>query len=168
MTPEDQRYLPIGKFGKPYGLQGWLKVYGNTERDIAEYRPWYIQEGRNWRAVEVTAVEQRGRANIAHIEGVDTPEAVVIYTNKIIGVLRDSLSQLPEHEYYWTDLEGLTVINQEDIVLGTIDYLFETGANDVMVVVGERRHMLPFLPGQVVLDVNLQEKVMRVDWDAEF
>jgi 16S rRNA processing protein RimM len=53
-------------------------------------------------------------------------------------------------------------------VLGTVDYLLETGANDVLVVRGERELLIPFVTGQVVTQVDLENRVLRVDWDPDF
>ena len=71
-------------------------------------------------------------------------------------------------------LEGLQVVNQEGQLLGKVDHLLETGSNDVMVVkpcagsVDQRERLLPYLPGQFVIKVDLETQVMQVDWDAEF
>ncbi len=55
------------------------------------------------------------------------------------------------------------------MVLGVIDNLLETGANDVIVVQGEeRQHAIPFLQPQIVLEIDLAARKMRVDWDADF
>jgi 16S rRNA processing protein RimM len=52
--------------------------------------------------------------------------------------------------------------------LGVVDQLFETGANDVMIVVGASRHLIPFLYGSVVTAVNTEQRVITVDWDPDF
>ena len=53
-------------------------------------------------------------------------------------------------------------------MLGVVDHLIETGANDVLVVSGERERLIPFVMGQVILDVDLDAGLVRVDWDRDF
>ena len=67
-----------------------------------------------------------------------------------IGVYRDQLPESAADEYYWRDLVGLQVITQDNRVLGIVDHLLETGANDVLVVKGEEELLVPFIQGQVV------------------
>ena len=79
------------------------------------------------------------------------------------------LPSLKSGEYYWSDLIGLDVENTEGIFLGVIESLLETGANDVIIVQGEeRQHAIPFIHQRTVLDVDLEARKMRVDWDADF
>ena len=57
-------------------------------------------------------------------------------------------------------------MNCDGTVKGTVDYLLETGANDVLVVrKGDREVLIPFLVEQVIKDVDLADGVIRVDWD---
>jgi 16S rRNA processing protein RimM len=85
-----------------------------------------------------------------------------------IWVERGRLPRAKPGEFYWCDLEGLEVVNEAGIVLGTVSHLFATGANDVLVVKGERERLIPYVPGEVVKQVDLEAQRMRVDWDAEF
>jgi 16S rRNA processing protein RimM len=85
-----------------------------------------------------------------------------------IGVRREQLPPTSPGEYYWSDLEGLTVVTVQGEMLGTVDHLIETGANDVMVVHGERERLIPFVMQQVVVDVDLGKGEIRVDWDKDF
>jgi 16S rRNA processing protein RimM len=71
-------------------------------------------------------------------------------------------------EFFWVDLQGMEVRTQGGESLGLVDHLFETGANDVMVVVGAARHLIPFLYGSVVRTVDGDQRVITVDWDPEF
>jgi len=60
------------------------------------------------------------------------------------------------------------VVTLSGELLGTVDHLIETGANDVLVVKGDREHLVPFISGQVVIDVDLAAGEIRVDWDKDF
>ncbi len=70
-----------------------------------------------------------------------------------------------EGTYYWADLEGLQVVRKDGTVLGTVAYLLETGANDVLVIEGEKERLIPFVADEVVLDVDVAGGVIRVDWE---
>ena len=78
------------------------------------------------------------------------------------------MKKLADDEYYWSDLVGLTVMSSEGQAYGVIERMLETGANDVMVVQGDRERLIPFAMDQVIKSIDLGEKKMVVDWDADF
>ena len=83
------------------------------------------------------------------------------------------LPQLGDDEFYWRDLEGCRVKTLNAVVLGVVKTVLPTGANDVLVVHGDaesidrRERLIPFI-SQTILEVNLAESSIRVDWDPEF
>jgi 16S rRNA processing protein RimM len=85
-----------------------------------------------------------------------------------IAVQREQLPALESGEYYWTDLQGLRVVNLEGVELGVVSHLFETGANDVLVVRGERERLIPYTTGEAIQEVDLDHGQITVDWDPEF
>ena len=52
--------------------------------------------------------------------------------------------------------------------LGTVDHLIETGANDVLVVRGDRERLIPFTPGHAVVEVDMEQRRLTVAWDPAF
>lgn len=168
ITNTDSEYVTVGKLGSTYGIQGWLKIYSYTEIpvDILEYAPWYMSENDGWQAIEVKAGRQHGKIVIVKFAGYDSPEKARQLTNKLIAVKRSQLPTLAKNEYYWRDLEGLTVINQDGNELGKIANLMETGANDIIVVrLNGKEHAIPYLFGKVVTRIDLENKIMYVDWN---
>jgi 16S rRNA processing protein RimM len=167
MSHSDADYVIIGKIGATYGVQGWLKVYSYTEivTDILEYTPWYLQEEDGWKPLKLQDGRQHGKGIVVKFSGFNTPENARTLTGKVIGALRAQLPSLKKGEYYWRDLEGLTVINQRGEVLGTIIYLMDTGANDVLVVKGDKQHAIPYLLNKVITSIDLDKKVMHVNWE---
>lgn len=166
-----EKYIIIGKLGKTHGVKGWLRLHSNTRPTEAmlNYSPWYIQNDESkWQKLVVNEIRPHGKIFIVNIEGVENPEVAKQYTGKDIATIYSQLPKSKKDEYYWTDLEGMTVVNCENVELGTIDHLMETGANDVMVVIGKKRHLIPFLLKKVVLEVDLENKMIRVDWDEDF
>ncbi|HSW93963.1 MAG TPA: ribosome maturation factor RimM [Gammaproteobacteria bacterium] len=164
----DAGYVVIGKIGSTYGIHGWLKIFSFTEvmTDILDYAPWYLDLGENWQPIQVKEGRQHGKALVAHLAGYNTPEEARVLTGKKIAVKRSQLPSLPEGTWYWKDLEGLMVIDQHGKELGPVLYLLETGSNDVLVIRHEgKEHAIPWLPGQVVKDIDLANRIMRVEWD---
>jgi len=81
--------------------------------------------------------------------------------------LREQLPKLRGEDYYWDDLIGLEVINKEKVNLGVVQSLIATGSNDVLIVMGERKRLIPYI-SSVVLCVDLASKIIEVDWGQDF
>lgn len=172
--------LIVGRVSGVYGVKGWVKVHSNTDpRDgITTYNPWYIQLGSQgkaeWREMRVETGRRQAQTVIAKLAGVDDRDAAMQLTGATIAIRPEQLRALGKDEFYWRDLIGLRVINKEGVELGSVRRLMETGANDVLVVSGgegdavQREHLIPWTPGQAVLDVDLELGQMCVDWDEDF
>jgi 16S rRNA processing protein RimM len=163
--------LVLGKFGAPYGVRGFIKVYSYTEPtdNLMNYPNWYVKYKGQWQTLAVDSVKKHGAILIAKIKNIDSPEDVHKYTNSLIGVMQAELPELAPGEYYWAQLEGLTVKNAQGKVLGVIDHLLETeGANDVMVVRNQDgvEHLIPYLKS-ILLNIDLKSGEMQVDWDPD-
>jgi len=101
--------------------------------------------------------------------GCTTRDLAMAFNQAQIGVLREALPALGVNEYYWADLIGMSVVTDTGLSLGIVESLFETGANDVLVVKGEtREYLIPYVPNDYILEINLETRVMRVLWDPEF
>jgi 16S rRNA processing protein RimM len=173
--------LIVGRISGVYGVKGWVKVYSDTDprEGIADYNPWYIKQGSHgkgeWREIRLEQGRRQAKTVIAKLEGVDDRDAAMQLSGALIAISPDQLQALKENEFYWRDLIGLRVINSEGIELGRVQRLMETGANDVLVVSeeqsakqGGREHLVPWTPGQAVLEVDLEQGRILVDWDEDF
>lgn len=162
-------YITIAKIGAPFGVRGWLKVQAFTEHveSAVEYQPWLI-EGTDglFTPLPVEKVECSNGRLLVKIVNIDTPEEARSYTGKLLSMPREKLPVLKQDEYYWSDLEGLAVINHHGETLGTVSYVLETGANDVLVLQGKKSIAVPYLPGRVVKKVSLDQREIHVEWDV--
>ncbi len=104
---------------------------------------------------------------MARLDGVTDRDAAAALAGCDVGVARDALPALDDGEYYWSDLIGLEVRSVDGVALGTVARMMETGANDVLVVDGERERLVPYLPGRVVRSVDLEAGTIEVDWHVE-
>ncbi len=161
----------MGKVVGAQGLQGWLKVHAFTEYldSLLDYDTWYVGDEQAWRPLQVLEANVHGgKVLIAKLEGILDRTAAEKCKGLLIAVPRDSLPEQPEGEYYWSDLIGLSVENLAGESFGIVDSLLETGANDVLVVKGERGEtLIPFI-ASVIQQVSLKEKTIRVDWQADY
>ena len=179
----------MGRIVAPYGVFGWLKVVPDTEAfdGLFDYDTWWLGKGNDWREMVVETAKVHNDVLVVKLEGIDDRDAAFACKGKQIAVPRDALPEPEEDEYYWSDLIGLHVTNVQDINFGLITEVFETGANDVLVVKPEvtkdvvksavavkdatiekpQERLIPFIDS-VVLEVNLAAKTMLVDWDADF
>lgn len=166
----ESNWIVIGRFGRPHGVKGFVTVHSFTEpRDnIIEYSDWYVRFNGNWQPIKVLSTEVHNKAIIAQIEGYPDRELVAKLTNADIGVCRDQLAPLDPGEYYWHQLIGMTVVNPKGETFGIIKEILPTGSNDVLVVQGEKRHLIPYLPGRFVIDVDVNQQKMTVDWEMDF
>ena len=162
--------IVMGRIGGPYGVRGWVHVVSFTTPvdNLLEYLPWYLLRNMDWQPADVVEARGHGKGLVARLAGCDHRDAAALLKGLSIGIRREQLPEAGDNEYYWHDLVGLRVQTTQGKVLGTVDHLIETGANDVLVVRGERERLIPFIPGQVVLSIDLAAGEMRVDWDPEF
>jgi 16S rRNA processing protein RimM len=160
----------VGRIAAPYGISGWLKVVSYTQppEQLITYTPWYLRQGDVWRTTEIVEIRHHASGLRVHLPGCEDREMAGKLTGTDIGIYREQLPAVAADEYYWNDLIGLRVVTRDDAVLGTVDHLLETGANDVLVVRGDRERLIPFVQGQVVTLVDLEKRVIRVDWDPDF
>ncbi|MEJ2307888.1 MAG: ribosome maturation factor RimM [Gammaproteobacteria bacterium] len=166
----DQRLITLGRLTGIYGLRGWLKVFSETEprEGIVNYPLWWVRQHGGWKRFRVEQGRRHGKTVVVKLEGIDDRDEAARLLNADIAVEREQLPETATDEYYWTDLEGLSVVCQDGTELGRIDHLLETGANDVLVVQGDRERLIPYIPGQVIREVDLENGRMVVDWDPEF
>lgn len=170
-TPADAgRLVTLGRITGAYGVRGWVKIHSETmpREAIVDYAPWYLGRDGQWTAARCIEGRRQGKGLAARLEGIDDREAALALTGCEIAVQRDQFSEPLPGEYYWVDIEGLEVVTLEGTRLGVIDHLFETGANDVMVVVNGRQRLIPFVVPQVVREVDFAARRVVVDWDADF
>ncbi|MBU2885993.1 ribosome maturation factor RimM [Gilvimarinus agarilyticus] len=179
MTTESSNLVDVGRITAVFGIQGWVKIHSGTEpaENLFEYHPWWLKTAHGVKTVDIDAVRPHGKGFVAHIKGVDDRDTAATYAGTTIAVERQQLPDLAEGEFYWHQLQGLAVISRfggTQTRLGCVSRILETGANDVLVVqadqssVDDRERLVPYIPGQYVLEVDLEARTLAVDWDPAF
>ena len=168
MARKETQPVILGRISGLFGVRGWVKIHSFTDprEAILDYGTWLVESTGDWRTFEILEGRPHGKTIGARLDGIDDRDAAAEMVQATIGVNRSDMPALEEGEYYWSDLEGLTVQKESGEMVGTVAYLIETGANDVLVVqkAGEEV-LLPFVTGEVIKDVDLAAGVIRVDWE---
>ncbi|WP_111497461.1 MULTISPECIES: ribosome maturation factor RimM [Marinobacter] len=166
----------IGRITSVFGVKGWVKVYSYTDpmEGILEYRHWQVSQGGKPVPLEVVEGKRHGPGIVVRLKGVSDRDVARSYCGLDVSVPTGELPDLPEGEYYWFQLEGLLVETSRGDNLGRVKHLMETGANDVLVVratstsIDKRERLIPYLPDDVIQQIDLDARRIVVDWDPEF
>ncbi|MGF6418266.1 16S rRNA processing protein RimM [Stenotrophomonas sp. AN71] len=168
---DNGRRILLGRIVGAFGVRGEIKLESWTEprSAIFRYQPWIL---RSPNGQESTFEGARGRDTgkhlVARFPGIEDRDTVEAMHGTEVYVARSALPPPKPDEYYWVDLEGLDVKTTEGVALGQVSHLFSTGANDVVVVRGDRERMIPFVQPDFVVSVDFEANLVVVDWDPEF
>jgi 16S rRNA processing protein RimM len=158
--------VELGRVIGVFGVRGWIRLRSHTvpAEGILRYRRWHIG-GREWQVVEGRA---QGETVVAGLKGLEDRDAALALRGAVVEVARSALPKPKKGEFYWTDVLGSEVVSTRGAVLGTLDSVTSNGAQDVMVVAGERERLIPFVTGAIVQHVDPVAKRIVVEWDASW
>lgn len=164
--PQDT-LIPIGRFTKPHGLRGELVflpyVYDLTLLPDLTQRPVALQQA-SAPPRECTIVDMRvaHKQVLVRVVGYTTLTAAETLRGSEVLLPRHWFPPLPAGEYYWFEIEGLTVYSSDGQVLGAIVEIIYTGSNDVYVVRGGTREILIPALKDVVQTIDLAQGAMHL------
>lgn len=167
--------MKIGQLKKPYGIKGWLWVFSDTDDRTAIFamQPWYIKTAMGMKPLTVKAWREQGTGIVAQFEQIPDRNVAETMNGVTLWVEQDVLPETGEDEYYWSDLIGVQVFNEQDEYLGDIAEMFETGAHDIMRVAatsdsldGEER-LIPWHK-QTVIEVDMSAKKIIAAWPSDY
>ncbi len=175
-------YILLGEISAVFGVKGWVKVFSHTSPrvHITHYSEWFLKKPRSakdgWTSIKVLQGRVQGKNIVAKLEGVNERNQAEALIGSKIAVKNSQLEKLPKGEFYWKELIGLTVETVKGESLGKVDWIFDTGSNDVLIVKKEtleneddkHERMIPFLMDDVVVSIDLEKSLMIVDWDFDF
>jgi len=170
---QTNEFVTLGKISGVFGVKGWLKVYSHTNprEGILNYSTWYLKQAKGWTAIKVKTGHKQGKTLVAQLDAVNDRNLAESMIGLEIAVKASQLPNLAKNEYYWSDLAGLQVSSIIDgSVFGVVDYVFATGANDVLVVKKDvgGECLVPFIRNDVIKSVDLANAMIQVDWDPDF
>jgi 16S rRNA processing protein RimM len=165
-------YIPVGKISGAFGVKGWVKIYSFTDprENILSYSPLYLSRKGEWVEVKVVEGRLQGKGVVMSLDGVTDRDQVLPLVGVELAIAKTQIKPAGKDEYYWSDLIGMSVVNIQDEQLGHVESLLENGAHDVLVVVNKDKteRLIPFVLDDIVELVDLDNKVIRVDWESDY
>ena len=169
MSQHDDDLICVGHILGAQGIKGWVRVFSNTSprENIVKYSPWLIEQGDT---LKPTRVEGRlqGKNVLARLEGIEDRNQAEELIGCQLYIEPQQLPRLQAGDYYWSDLIGLAVESLAAEPLGVVESMMETGADDVMVLNGDRERLIPFVMDDIVREVDLDAKRLVVDWSPDY
>ena len=169
--------VTVGQVGGAYGVQGWVRIVSFTDppSNLLDYQPWHLRlkgAGRGeprWQPFPAEAIRPHGDGFVARFREVGDRDAALRLSGAEIAIPEASLPAPDAGEFYWRDLVGLQVLDQNGVELGVVRRLIPTGVHDVMVIeggeVGGDEVLIPFVNAHVGA-VRIQDGVIEVHWEA--
>lgn len=183
--PDDA--VEVGRIVDAWGVKGWIKVqpFSSDPQALFSSRRWFIQPpaGKPRPAgapalpvrLRVTQAKEHGDVVVATVQEVPDRSAAEAMKGARVFVPRSSFPTAASDEFYWVDLIGLSVVNRQGDVLGTVADLLDTGAHSVLRVVyqaegekpSEGERLVPFV-AQYIDQVDLLGRRILVDWGIDY
>lgn len=138
--------LRVGTIGGAYGVRGEvrLKSFCANPEDIDSYAPLLSEDGSEQFSLQLIGAIKNGFS--ARILGVETKEQADALRGTGLFVRRDQLAELPDDEFYYSDLTGLEVVDTGGGVLGKVKTVVNHGAGDLLEVQIAGSSATTFLP----------------------
>ena len=156
-----QEYFEVGQIVNTFGIKGFLKVkpFTDEKERFEELKTVYIVTKGKMKEVEIQEVSYQKEMVLLKLKGIEDLTEAEKYKGAYLKIARKDAKKLPEGTYFIADLLGLEVYTDEGELLGKVDDIFNTGANDVYVVKDEL--------GKQILLPSTKEVLKEIDLENE-
>lgn len=164
------QWVAMGYIKGAFGVRGWVKVSVDTEYidSLLDYPEWRLNKDGQSRILAVESGKVSGDELQIKFVGIDDRDVAHGLRGYTIEIPRSAFTPTEEDEYYWADLVGMKVVNQEGISLGQVHNLMETGAHDILIIQGETGQILIPFVSQFIIQVNREEGIITADWGLDY
>ena len=161
---QDSEKILIAKIQAHQGLNGWLKIYSYSEsiEKFSKYKYFFVLNNKKYIRLDVEdslinkSIKIKFKNFISREDSND-------YIGKDIYISEDQLDKLKENQFYWNDLIGLNVYLDNEEKIGVVTDMIETGSNDVLVIKGDNEILIPYIFGESVKNVIIEENKIIID-----
>ena len=161
---QDSEKILIAKIQAHQGLNGWLKIYSYSEsiEKFSKYNYFFVLNNKKYIRLDVEDSLINKSIKIK-FKNFNSREDSNDYIGKDIYISEDQLDKLKENQFYWNDLIGLNVYLDNEEKIGVVADMIETGSNDVLVIKGDNEILIPYIFGESVKNVIIEENKIIID-----
>ena len=168
----DDDFIVIGRITSTHGVKGWVSIesYSSNKKDIFNYK-LFLNNNKKFTTIDVSDYKLMPKKiilKIKNIDSIDTAETLLGYQ---IYTKSNQLNELDEDEYYWNKLIGCNVYTDEDnLLLGKVTSIIRNISSDILVIKHKENKeeiLIPFIK-TYLQEVNLKEKIIKVDWENDY
>nr|WP_124381671.1 ribosome maturation factor RimM [Ralstonia sp. SET104] len=173
--PDD--LIEVGYVGGAYGIRGWIKVQLHGDADaLLHARTWWLKPATgalatstDWRVFPVGTSREHSGTVVAGSPAAPDRNVAEALRGYAVWVSRADFPEPDDDEFYWVDLIGATVVNEQQETLGTVGGLIDNGAHQILRIVGEGEveRLVPFVE-VYVKSVDVAGKRIVVDWGLDY
>ena len=124
-------FIQVGKIGRPKGTKGLLRLHCflNDNRDINQFQKFYLEDET---IIKVKLVSFDSKSPLVTINDISDRNQIEGYVNQYIYLHKEKLSPTDENEFYFHDLEGIDVVDQQNEIVGKVESVVNFGAGDLL------------------------------------
>jgi 16S rRNA processing protein RimM len=163
-TPSRPSLVVTGRVIKPYGVRGWVKVEVLSANPL-RFQPGnaFVLEGREkGNRLVLEEAERAGDVLLLKFRGLEKREHAEEISGRRLLVTPEDIGEAPEDSFWEHQVIGMEVNTRDGKCLGEVLEILETGANDVLVVQGEREYLIPMI-GEVVKEIDLDGGIILIE-----
>jgi 16S rRNA processing protein RimM len=172
--------IQVGHVSGAYGIRGGIRVtpYSSDADALLSIKTWWLDKPA-LHAVTVRSAKYHSGDVTATLVGLSERDLAEALKGATVQVSRAEFPELPEDEFYWTDLIGMDVVNLEGAALGKVADMMDNGAQSILRIaavsdpaalsapgaVAER--LVPFVD-QFVKNVDREARLITLDWGLDY
>ena len=162
-------WLNVGKIANTHGVRGEVRVVSKTDFPEERYKKgsvlYIFKQGQSEPLkVTVASHRQHKQFDLLTFEEINSLNEAEHLKESILKVEKEHLGSLDEGEFYFHQIIGCEVYDEEDKLIGQIKEILTPGANDVWVVgrKGKKDALIPYIPS-VVKKIDISSKTVHIE-----
>ncbi|MDD1501206.1 MULTISPECIES: ribosome maturation factor RimM [unclassified Lysinibacillus] len=158
-------WFNVGRIVNTHGIRGEVRVLSTTDFEEERFAVGvklaaFKKDDKKPTWVTIESVRRHKNFILLTFEGMNNINLVEPFKEGMLKITKDQMTDdlLEEHEYFFHEIIGCTIVSEEGETIGAVTDILQTGANDVWVVKGTKKeHYIPYIE-DIVKEINIDEK----------